>query len=108
MAASTLSVPSVDPSSTTTTSTVSGTSAARTRRTISATVVRSLNTGTITDSVRYSTGARERSATVAARRGAVGSRRGPPLCGEVLDRAGQPLAQRRPLGSQPSAGPGAA
>ncbi len=42
MAVSTLSVPSEDPSSTTTISTASGMSTARMRRMISATVVRSL------------------------------------------------------------------
>ena len=51
-AESTLPVPSVDPSSTTTTSSCIGNSTARMRRRISAMVLRSLNTGTMTDSVR--------------------------------------------------------
>ena len=54
MAASTLSVPSEEPSSTTTTSTSMGSSTALIRRITSPTVVRSLNTGTITDSSEYS------------------------------------------------------
>ena len=51
-AASTLSVPSDEPSSTTITSMSTGSSTARIRRMTSATVERSLNTGTITDSRR--------------------------------------------------------
>ena len=59
-AASTLSVPSDDPSSTTITSTSTGSSTARIRRITSATVERSLNTGTITDSREYSIGSAAR------------------------------------------------
>ncbi len=48
MAPSTLSEPSLDPSSTTMIWSTTGSSTARMRRMTSATVVRSLNTGTIT------------------------------------------------------------
>ena len=88
-AASTLSEPSLEPSSTTMICSSTGSSTERMRRITSATVVRSLNTGTITESVRYVRGGGARS----------GRRRSSGLLfdleREVLDRALDPLAQTR-------------